>query len=198
MKLFKIFSIPTTHFLLPTAYCLLLFFIACQTTIDNTSAQSTQKPFFDLRTYFQSQIKQLANIKAVTKKVSANGKTEEKTFNKLDFEKELAMFVGSDINRPAWLDKYKIQNISIENDSARSKETVYTTTNEQLKTKEVKVFFDKTGAPVEINIANADKSLFSDWKQNLNYKPGQGYSISNDQQFIFFKDSRVTIDAAFK
>jgi len=165
--------------------------------VDNTSAHSIQKPFFDLRAYFQGQISGLTGTNGVRKRVSANGKTEEKTFADIDFGRELSMFLNSDINRPAWLDKYKIDTLRIENDSTRSKMIAYTTANEQLKTKDVKVYLDKNDVPVEIDISNVDKSAFSDWRQDMTYRAGRGYRISNDQHFIFSKDSKVTIDADF-
>ncbi len=155
------------------------------------------KPFFDLRGYIQSQIRTLANVKTVDKKVNVNGKTEQKSGVAIDLEKELSLFAQSDINRPAWLDKYHADTTVVENDPAVARVIRYRTDNEQLKTKELKIFMDRHGAPVEIRIVNADQSMFSDWRQDLMYKAGLGYHISNRQKFIFLSPSMVAIDASF-
>ena len=77
-------------------------------TID---AKSSVQQFFDLKGYFKAEAQRLKAKGRVTKFVTADGKTEERVIDSVDFQRELDFFAGSDINRPAWSDKYVVDTL---------------------------------------------------------------------------------------
>ena len=83
----------------------LFFLISCKNDSPKTAAEL--KPFFDVRGYFKAEIERLKDVKKVKKTVEVNGKREEKIVEITNWNEELAPFISSDINRPAWLDKYR-------------------------------------------------------------------------------------------
>jgi len=86
---------------------LVLILSACQEV--TTPAENNQvNIFFDLKDFFQKEITSLEKINSFKKTVSINGVSEEKELAKLNLDNELSIFIASDINRPAWSDKYKV------------------------------------------------------------------------------------------
>ncbi len=68
------------------------------------------KKYFDLDSLVESQIKQLESLNpTVNKSITIGGKQEKKEFQSMDWEKELSVFINSDINKPKLLDLYKIE-----------------------------------------------------------------------------------------
>jgi hypothetical protein len=156
------------------------------------------KKFFDLKGYFKKEIEVLNGSKGIRKRVTTNGKTEERVLDSLNFENEFALFEQSDINRPAWLDKYKIDTVRIENDSTRAYSVSYLAKEEKLKTKELTVVYTKDKEVAEINIVNSDKSLFSSMQQTLFYRPKKKYTVSSSQKFWLSKPANITVEVFLK
>ncbi len=68
------------------------------------------KKYFDLDSLVKRQIKQLESLNpTVNKSITIGGKQEKKEFQSMDWEKELSVFINSDINKPKLLDLYKIE-----------------------------------------------------------------------------------------
>ena len=176
----------------------------CQQAATAVGGQVDRKPFFDVKGYFQEQIKELASVKGLEKNVVVNGAAEHKTTGSVDLGKELAMFMQADINRPAWYDKYRIDTITqppVEDkaplDAKGTKSVRFTTSSEILKTKRLEIYFDRAGKPARVEVDAADQNFFSQWKQHLSYRAGDGYSMTNDQKFIFSDNHSVAVEATF-
>ena len=75
------------------------------------SASLKVKKYFDLKGFMQEEVKRLSGREAFTKSLYVNGETETKSEVKIDLDKELDIFSESDINRPAWSDKYKVDSL---------------------------------------------------------------------------------------
>jgi hypothetical protein len=182
-------------------YTLLVCLISSCSQERNQATEQTSvkelKRFFDLRAYFHAEAKRLNGVKGLKKRVTANGKKEERVLDSLNFENEFALFEQSDINRPAWLDKYKIDTIKIADDSTKAYSVSYQAKTEKLKTKELAVFYNTRGEVVELNIVNSEKSVFSDMQQTLFYKPNKKYTVSSGQKFWLSKPASVTVEVFF-
>jgi len=169
----------------------ILFLTSCAQEGKVTVQQST---VFDLETYFEKEIKYLlANQKSVTKRVQLNDKEETKTITDLNFEKELAIFSKSNINKIAWIEEYQVDSI-FENSQLR--ELHYSTTNEKLKTKMLSVFYAGTNVS-EIKIHNKTNTALADAEQQLHYQVGKGYSIRNLQDVSFSEPQNLVVEVSY-
>jgi hypothetical protein len=89
---------------------LLLIFSNCKEGAPQYLGNTT--PLFDLKGFLDNEIAtHLKDVKTVKKTVTVNGKTETKEVTIKDWKEELKPFFNSDINRPAWRDKYKVDTI---------------------------------------------------------------------------------------
>lgn len=87
----------------------LVLFHSCNlNTSSSSSTQAEDLYFFDLAGFFKQEIQQL-NDKGVKaqKEVKYNDKQDVLQNQKLDYEKELAVFVHSDINKLSWRENTK-------------------------------------------------------------------------------------------
>ena len=127
----------------------------------------------------------------IEKTVTIGGKAETKIIEKADFEKELALFLASDINKPAWRDKYRIEKTA-----GRSLES-FLAKDDDLKTKRLDIYRFPPNGVTQILIVNSDKSSVTESQQNLDYDIGKGYSIETFQQFFGSDSSKIRIDVLF-
>lgn len=175
----------------------LLFFFTLVIVLSSCLGDSTvtveNQPFFDLKTYFSQEMEQLKNIKKVIKKVDIDGVIEEKTMDSFDLEKELALFVDSDINKVAWLDKYTVD--SLFNNNLLSQIT-YEAKENQLKTRRLTIHFGNELVD-SIDIVRSSSSLVAKLEQHLKYIPSKGYSIKSSQKTSLSAFHVLELDVQF-
>lgn len=168
-----------------------VFFASCGGKTDASKAVD-KTPFFDVKGFFSSEIKRLTEGRTkIEKTVTIGGKSETRTIEKADFEKELALFIASDINKPAWRDKYRIEKTV-----GRSLES-FLAKDDDLKTKRLDIYRFPPNGVTQIKILNSDKSSVTESQQSLNYDIGTGYSIETFQQFLGSDSSKIKIDVTF-
>lgn len=181
-------------------YILIVFSLALMWSCNNTEA--TKKPgskedpyFFDLAGFFNAEIKQLnsAQTKA-NKTVKYNEKEDVVSDQKLDYEKELAVFVHSDINKLSWREKYKGDTIK-EGNEIRS--ITYKALDDQLKTRSIAISFEQNQV-TQIAIQNRLKSIMASTWQKLEYVPGKGYEVHGKQQMRLAGEDTMGIEVEFK
>lgn len=172
---------------------LLIGLIGCQEE-QNTSGPRKDAVFFDLRSFFTAEIARLEKTQpSIKKEIEINGEKENKTQEGIDFEKELAIFIRADINKPAWRDKYQIDSVM---EAQRLKSLRYTALDSSLKTRVLTIDFNE--AEVErIFILNKTNSPLIQSEQQLTFEPKSGYFIRNKQSLSLSKDSDLTIKAVF-
>jgi len=153
----------------------LLLFIpilpSCKPDIKETGAAIT---YFDLKGFIKNNAAQLNKLnRPVFKTMVHNGITESKKVNIEDWDRELGLFSGSDINKPAWKDSYLVENT----DST----IFYKAKYPELETREVTI--NKTGDKVKrIFIINHTKNLLYETNEKLTYVPDSMYRIEKTQQ----------------
>lgn len=187
-----------------------LFLVGCQTKKDSKPTENLppsvlsdgrqvqqvnkSKPYFDIRAFFAEEAKRLTNDKtAIRKTVSVNGKSETKIIDTPDFESEFQAFANSDINRPAWGDKYLIKEIPHSNHGSIQE---YWAKDNNLKTRSIVINRMYGLAQFTIKIHNADKSLVNASESFLSYDINIGYSVKNIQKLLGSTDS-VKIEVEF-
>ncbi|HMO39291.1 MAG TPA: hypothetical protein PKC76_09035 [Saprospiraceae bacterium] len=162
---------------------------------DPTTQNTAAPAFFDLKQYFQAEIKRLEAAKlTIVKKVAVNDQTEEKTNLSPDFSKELDAFIQADINRKDWLDRYQI-------DSTRQNGQLtalrYQALDDRLRTRQLDIAFEK-GEVQSIRILRSNSSMVVRSDQELIYQPSQGYRISSRQGTPLSNDKRLELEVRFQ
>ena len=151
--------------------------------------------FFDLKGYMSQQIDGLKTSKPrVKKRVSINGKNEEQILDNINFEEELAIFVNSDINKPAWSDKY-------EKDSSFSggqlQNIRYIAKEENLKTQLMQVSF-AGGKVSKIELKNRASAAIVTAEETMIYTAGKGYSIIYKEIPVLAEAKNFSVEAVFE
>lgn len=162
-----------------------LIFAGCSGT-----EQVRKQKYYNLREFFNAEIKRLEKQDAVVRKtVSRNGISESKSGVSPVWETELALFTESDINKPAWSDSYKIKSDSTN--------TSYTALDEELRTKSIHIKKDKKGRPIEINIVNSTSNYLYNSTEELLYIPDSIYRIIKKQDVILLGKNNYQIGGTF-
>ena len=144
--------------------------------------------YFDIKGYFRQELKRLAAISSVTKATEVNGVREERIIAAPDFEKELAVFINADINKPAWSDKYSVD--SLFNQDRQLAGLVYAAVDEKLQIRQISVDFIDDQVR-KLSIQSAMHSSIADSRQQLNYDPEAGYSIESYQRIPFLSQENA-------
>ncbi|MEM8582731.1 MAG: hypothetical protein AAGF87_00610 [Bacteroidota bacterium] len=156
-----------------------LIFSTCAGS-DSDSELETSGPFFDMKAYFQLQIDSLnATGTSIEKTITLNGETERHQMNDIDFAKELRLFQQSDINRPAWVDKYTTESYLMPGSSQQL--TVYTATDSTLSVQTLTTVAEPSGEIKSVAVRRKTGSVLSQGTQNLRYQPASGYQITSKQ-----------------
>lgn len=159
------------------------FLFACKNETPQYNGQKTA--FFDLKGYFKTEIERLKKeVKKVQKTVTLNGKSEQKILENLNFEEELAPFIASDINRPAWSDYYLTKTQNSDNQGFRSE---YYALKDHLKTRSIVVSKQNIGTTIQI--LNADETVATKAETRLSYDNRMGYTISTIQKLMDIEDT---------
>jgi uncharacterized protein YxeA len=171
-------------------FILVIMFSSCT---DESTVVVENQYFFDLKTFFKQEQEQSKNIKKIIKKATIDGFVEEKTMDSFDLEKELALFIDSDINKVAWLDKYTVDSLFNNNLLTR---ITYIAKEEELKTDLLTIHFDK-GLVDSIDIIRKTSSLAAKLEQHLKYIPTKGYSIESLQKTSISAAHVLELDVQF-
>ena len=173
---------------------LVLMTAACQTRPAEVRQNVTSQFFFDLKGYFEKEAERLNAAQPRLKKtVAVNGKSEEKTLTEQDYEKELAVFLNADINRPAWLDQYQIDSTLT---TGRLQSIRYRATSPKLQVQEIRIAFDQ-GKVSEIIIDKKADNIVAGSTQHLEYRPETGYQIRSLQETAIAKGKELSISVRF-
>lgn len=154
---------------------LFLIFISSCTSPEEIE---TQTAFFDLKGFFEAEVKRLTDKKIlVNKSVSQNNQSEVKQNLLVDWENELALFIASDINKSAWRDSYKISGDRIHFN--------YVAIDTNLRTRSVEIKMDQQGRAVFFKIKNITRSKLYESSEELTYITDSIYTINKNQSVRF-------------
>jgi len=167
--------------------------IACQPAMP-TEKNGTQASFFDLKDFFDKEINSLSSIKGIKKTVLVDGVEEEQERTTFNLEEELASFIDADINRPAWLDQYRVD--SVLNSQEQLQELQYEALKPTLKTKKITITFEK-GVVTRITIKRGLSNMAATSVQELIYYTGKGYSIKKDQSLVFSTPTAMSMEVEY-
>ncbi|MCI4651473.1 hypothetical protein [Phaeodactylibacter sp.] len=152
-------------------------------------------PFFDLEAYIEAQISSLNQKQPkVRKTILVEGQRETQQFDSLDYRTELKTFLNSDINRKAWVDKYKADSTF---EGSQLKQVTYTATGADLKTRLLRVKYDQ-GEVSDIYIENRTNSIVADVRQDLHFQPGQGYRLVTTQETVLSEEQEIEVEVKWQ
>lgn len=170
------------------------FLVGCSSS-GSTNTEGPKGPYFDLSGYMQQEIEQLQATGTVLEKtITLNGTAESQTLSDINYEQELSLFRNADINKPAWVDKYK--TATNEGDLGQLT-TTYTSLDSNLITQQLSIV--QIGDEVRsISISRKTGSVLSSGQQELLYLPGQGYRINSSQLARVGGNLTSTIEGRFQ
>jgi len=143
-------------------------------------------PYFSLEDFFLSETSRLAKLAPIVeKKVSRNGDSEEKRVQIDDWKNELALFIDSDINKPAWRNSYRIDSTE--------RSLSYISIDPELRTQKITIDKYESGSVRHIAITNRAGNMLYQTAEKLDYYPDSLYQISKQQQVRFIGDSQYSI-----
>ena len=171
---------------------MLLLLCACTSQTD-APVPKPQNTYFSIKQFFEGEIERLTK-EAVSSDITIemNGKSETQKNEKVDWRTQLAPFLVSDINKPAWIGKY-----SVDTTKTNGKTTLTFTAREaKLRTRSIAIVFENGEQPSSISIQNEVSNLVYAQKERLNYSK-TAYSIESEQRMLWMKPKQFIINARF-
>lgn len=175
------------HIILACVFCsLLITGIACKPDV---SEAGKHMQFFDLKGYFDADAKRLTKSNPmVNKTVTHNTDTETQKLHIADWNTELSMFAGSDINKPAWKSSY---NVQVSGDFL-----IYKAKDPKLITRDI--IIKKAGDKIKwILIFNHNKNMLYESEEKLSYYPDSLYIIQKFQKVKLMSLQKYVIRGSF-
>lgn len=146
-------------------------FTAC---VSENKPAVSEKVYFDLEGYFRTEALRLGKLGTpIEKTVYDNGKSEKRTVSIDDWESELQLFTGSDINRTAWKNSYFVERAG--------NTTTYMAKEAGLRTRMISFSKDTQGRLISLKIENKTENMLYTSEEKLRYYPDSLYSIDKSQ-----------------
>lgn len=160
--------------------CITIFFISC-------GSNSTQKKFFDIPGYFKTEIDSLKKSNYIVSKTAVyNGDTsrQEIKASEMNWEKEFAIFLEADINKPAYYANMK-QSKGVANDTDFHSD-IYTNSSLKNSIQLVEVGFQELGKQVDratyVRVKLEKSNLVSETSIEALYSKDYKYWVKGKQK----------------
>ncbi len=174
-------------------FLIVLSFSACVSTEINPPATNG---FFDLSDFMDKDLAEKKNqVKKLQKTIILDGATETKRLEDFDLAKETELFTAADINKIAWLDRYKADSTFYK--TGQLKTLVYTNITNDLRTKRLMIHYDIKNTVDSILVEQSGTSILSNSIQKLHYFPASGYRIENQQDITALDQHKLIVDVKF-
>ena len=146
--------------------------------------------YFDIRGFFIADTARLNKLNLqVLKTVTHNGVSESKSVHIDNWGHELDLFIGSDINKPAWKDSYTIID--------EGGILVYRAKYPELTVREILIKKDNEKVKW-ILIFNKIKNILYQSTEKLSYYPDSLYLIEKDQKVRLMGNNHYRIEGVIK
>ncbi len=153
-----------------------------------------QSPFYDLQGFFEAEVERLqARQPKVEKTVSFDQSTETERLDSINYRRELKVFLDSDINRPAWWDRYTID--STWQDGALQS-IHYQAKADDLKIRSIRLTFERDSL-LAVDLELNAESAATAFRQSLHYAPAEGYRIVTRQDVMLSAAREMRVEVAF-
>ncbi len=180
----------------------LLFCGACRRSSDRVSGGEVSvkvrlKPaFFSLKKFFAGEAARLRHDRyRLNKTVVYERATEKHIVRVGSWEKELGIFADADINKSAWIDKYRT--------TSTGGQITYAALDSSLKVKSITISRGviKAASPASgvqaIRISLSTRNFLYNMSEQLSYLPDSGYRVQRMQNIKVLGRKTYDIQAAF-
>ncbi len=134
--------------------------------------------FFSLSDYFTGEAARLQQIRPLVLKTAAKGDlSATKTVRVPNWKNEFGLFIESDINKPAWKDRYR--------QIRQGNWVEYRSTDPSQRTSLIRVTTNAGGKPVHITVRNRASNVLYSSSEQLDYYADSLYVIRKKQQVTF-------------
>ncbi len=164
-----------------------VFLAACNGGKQQEEINNSEVTFFDMKAFFEKEANNF-EYKSLKKTATLNGKVETKTISDFDIKEELSMFSKSNINRPAWKDKYKV--------TETPNKITYKAADEELNIKSV-VVEKKEGTVSKITIISSSENSLLETNRTMIYEPNKGFLIDKSQSVALGGKDSMKIKVEF-
>lgn len=176
---------------------LYLVLVSSSCTTNNINGEQDQEAsvtytlaYFDLEKFFREEISKLKSARTPVQKTVISGDApEEKRVEIKDWDRELALFVQSDINKSAWTGSYLV-------DSSEN-EILYTSQDPSLRTKQIRIEKAASGSIVSISVENGQSNMLYQTTEKLYYYPDSMYHIERIQKIRIVGENHYKITGIF-
>ncbi len=172
---------------------LLLCFLVLAGCNNKTEHEQETKPYFDLNKYFSEQVEVLNKQQTkLQKQISKDNKTEEKTFNTINWQSELKPFSDCDINKPSWYHSYFTDTTF----AAGEMRVKYIAREPSLPVRQLLISFENN----QVKRLHVDKETSNSYyhsKNNYTYTADKGFTINGSQEVMLARKTNYTIVAKF-
>jgi hypothetical protein len=166
---------------------------------------STHSKWFDLKQFVQNANTILPKKARFEKTLLVKGSSESKKVTIADWTTELAVFAQSDLNRPAWRDKYQVDTLLIaverkevvQDDTTAVREIRHTAKDKSLRTRLLSIKMNRKSEPIGIEILNEQNNFFSHSQQHLTWDLREGYSITAQQKMLLMSATETVLSGRF-
>ncbi len=172
--------------------------VGCAPVQDEPGSKTTGKDyFFDIRSYIEQETARLASEnKKLEKTIWIGEQKETKVLDSVDWKEELRLFSDSDINRPAWTEKYEGDTLLA--DPGRVRTIHYKAVDPGLRVQQLTVTFDSNGIIDQLEVKKTLNSLIERIDQYLIYQPESGYELQEKSESSLNTIRDVRIKAQFQ
>lgn len=167
--------LKTSAIIIPVFFAVLVFpavlFSSCIRHSSEPAKRYSQ--YFSIQGYFRKEASILARLNPVlVKTISVNGKLQTKRLDSINWINELSLFTASDINKPAWIGKYRIDSTA--------NDITYTALDSNLKVRRIEIKKNQFSALHPIRVV----------KINIRVK---NFLYSLNEELFYYTDSLYTI-----
>ncbi|MXV15841.1 hypothetical protein [Hufsiella ginkgonis] len=158
---------------------------SCMQT-EHAGVETKKQSYFDLASYMRQQVAAMQKTHPeVLKSVTENGIPESKTKQIVNWKRELAIFAGSDINKPAWRSSYR--------EVKKEGEVSYLSTDPKLRTRQLSISSDSKGRVTHIRIVNHTSNYLYTSNEVLDFFPDSLYQVEKKQQVMLLGETSYLV-----
>jgi len=168
-------------------------FVLCSTACSNSKKTVLPVRYFDIPGFFETQIHQLEKSNPrLQKKVETNENSATVLKGTANWTKELAVFQALNINKPAFLGKFKVDSFLLGDQLTLA----YTALDKKMPVKSARVHFNKSSVDwVEAEKYTKD-ALFNSHLY-VRFTVDSGYLISGNESINGLSKSNYRVSAKF-
>jgi hypothetical protein len=161
--------------------------ISCKQAKNNIA--NTGLLYFDIKGYFENEAQRLTKLNPTLKKtVNIDENIESKEIKILNWKQELSIFSDADINKIAWIGKFKeIKTDSLITYSSNDKKIAIKSINIKTHNREISA----------IEIISINNNTVFQIADTLTYIPDSLYQISKTQKIKLLKNRAYRVKAEF-